>query len=164
MNTVVGVFESRSEAERACTRLAPLDIPERRVNVLTPQMTERELAAFPRLKRSRRAWAKALGAAVGGAVGLAGGMVAEVTSSSLAAPGIGPVLGIGLLSGAVLAAIGAVTGGAIENYMAQGLPGDELLVYEDALRRGRSVVVVTPENNAQERIARGVWKLPEPKQ
>jgi hypothetical protein len=40
--------------------------------------------------------------------------------------------------------------------MAQGLPGDELLVYEDALRRGRSVVVVTPENNEQEKIARGV--------
>jgi hypothetical protein len=66
------------------------------------------------------------------------------------------VLGIGLLSGALLAAVGAVTGGAIENYMAQGLPGDELLVYEDALRRGRSVVVVTPENNEQEKITRGV--------
>jgi hypothetical protein len=47
MNTVVGVFESRSAAERACTQLAPLGIPERRVNVLTPQMTERELAEIP---------------------------------------------------------------------------------------------------------------------
>jgi hypothetical protein len=56
----------------------------------------------------------------------------------------------------LLAAVGAVTGGAIENYMAQGLPGDELLVYEDALRRGRSVVVVTPENNEQEKMTRGV--------
>jgi hypothetical protein len=157
MDTVVGVFESRSAAERACTQLAPLGIPERRVNVLTPQMTERELAAIPTIEAEQPGMGKALGAAVGGAVGLAGGMgVAEVALSSLFAPGIGPVLGIGLLSGALLAAIGAVTGGAIENYMAQGLPGDELLVYEDALRRGRSVVVVTPENNAQERIARGV--------
>lgn len=57
------------------------------------------------------------------------------------APEIGPVLGIGLLSRALLAAIGALTGGAIENYMAQGLPGDELLIYEDALRRDRSVGV-----------------------
>jgi hypothetical protein len=41
MNTVVGVvFESRSAAERARTQLAPLGIPERRVNVLTPQMTD----------------------------------------------------------------------------------------------------------------------------
>ncbi len=164
MNTVVGVFQSRSAAERACTQLASLGIPERRVNVLGPQMTERELAAIPTIEAEQPGMGKALGAAVGGAVGLAGGMgVAEVALSSLVAPGIGLVLGIGLLSGAVLAAIGAVTGGAIENYMAQGLPGDELLVYEDALRRGRSVVVVvTPENNAQERIARASWKLPEP--
>jgi hypothetical protein len=157
MNTVVGVFQSRSVAERACADLAPLGIPERRVSVLTPQMTERELAAIPKIEAEQPGMGKALGAAVGGAVGLAGGMgVAEVALSSLVAPGIGPVLGIGLLSGALLAAVGAVTGGAIENYMAQGLPGDELLVYEDALRRGRSVVVVTPENNEQEKITRGV--------
>jgi hypothetical protein len=159
MNTVVGVFESRSVAQRACMQLAQLGIAERRVNVLTPQMTERELAEIPTVEAEQPGMGKALGAAVGGAVGLAGGMsVAEVALSSLVAPGIGPVLGIGLLSGALLAAIGAVTGGAIENYMAQGLPGDELLVYEDALRRGRSVVVVTPENDAQEEIARGVFE------
>jgi hypothetical protein len=84
MNTVVGVFESRSEAERACTRLAPLDIPERRVNVLTPQMTECELAEIPAVEAEQPGMGKALGAAVGGAVGLAGGMsVAEVALSSL---------------------------------------------------------------------------------
>jgi hypothetical protein len=157
LNTVVGVFQSRPGAERACAELAPLGIAAHRVNVLTPQMTERELSQIPTIQAEQPGMGKALGAAVGGAVGLAGGMgIAEIALSSLVAPGIGPVLGIGLLSGALLAAIGAVTGGAIENYMAQGLPGDELLVYEDALRRGRSIVVVTPENNAQERIARGV--------
>jgi hypothetical protein len=101
-----------------------------------------------------------MGKALGAAVGLAGGMcVAEVALSSLVAPGIGPLLGIGLLSGALLAAIGAVTGGAIENHMAQGLPGDELLVYEDALRRGRSVVVVTPETMRRSELLAASWKL-----
>lgn len=79
MNTVVGVIESRSEAERDCTRLAPLDIPERRVNVLTLQMTERELAEIPAVEAQQPGMGKALGAAVGGAVGLARGIsVAEV--------------------------------------------------------------------------------------
>jgi hypothetical protein len=157
LNTVVGVFQSRPGAERACAELAPLGIAAHRVNVLTPQMTERELSQIPTIQAEQPGMGKALGAVVGGAVGLAGGMgIAEVALSSLVAPGIGPVLGFGLLSGALLAAMGAVTGGAIEDYMAQGLPGDELLVYEDALRRGRSVVVVTPESNVQERIARGV--------
>jgi hypothetical protein len=157
MHTLVGVFASRSSAERACAELAPLGIAERRVNILTPQMTESEIAAIPTIEAEQPGMGKAFGAAVGGAVGLAGGMgIAEVALSSLVAPGIGPILAIGALGGALLGALGAVTGGAIENYMAQGLPGDELLVYEDALRRGRSVVVVVPEDNAQEKIARGV--------
>lgn len=159
MDTVVGVFESRSGAQRACAELAPLGIAENRVNILTPEMTERELAQIPTIQAEQPGIGKALGAAVGGAVGLAGGMgIAEVALASLAAPGVGPVLAIGLLGGAVLGALGAVTGGTIENYMAQGLPGDELLVYEDALRRGRSVVVVIPENTEQEKIVRGVFE------
>jgi hypothetical protein len=159
MNTVVGVFASRSSAERACAELAPLGIAEHRVNLVTPQMTNRELAAIPTIEAEQPGMGKAFGAAVGGAVGLAGGMgIAEVALTSLVAPGIGPILAIGVLGGALLGALGAVTGGAIENYMAQGLPGDELLVYEDALRRGRSVVIVVPENTAQEKIVRGVFE------
>ncbi len=159
MNTIVGVFESRSGSERACAALAPLGIAENRVNILTPEMTERELARIPTIEAEQPGMGKALGAAVGGAVGIAGGMgIAEVALASLVAPGVGPVLAIGLLAGAVLGALGMVTGGTIENYMAQGLPGDELLVYEDALRRGRSVVVVIPENNEQEKIVRGVFE------
>lgn len=159
MNTVVGVFTSRSTAERACAELAPLGIAEHRVNILTPEMTQRELAAIPTIEAEQPGMGKALGAAVGGAVGLAGGMgVAEVALASLVAPGIGPILAIGVLGGALLGALGAVTGGAIEDYMAQGLPGDELLVYEDALRHGRSIVVVIPENEEQEKIVRGVFE------
>jgi hypothetical protein len=159
MQTVVGVFASRSSSERACAELGPLGIAEHRVNLLTPRMTNRELAAIPTVEAEQPGMGKALGAAVGGTVGLAGGMgIAEVALSSLVAPGIGPILAIGVLGGALLGALGAVTGGAIENYMAQGLPGDELLVYEDALRHGRSIVVVVPENNAQEKIVRGVFE------
>src|SRR5207244_11925235 len=38
-------------------------------------------------------------------------------------------------------AAGALAGGALEKGMYQGVPRDELYVYEDALRRGRSVVI-----------------------
>ncbi|MFZ0523560.1 MAG: hypothetical protein WAL95_21210 [Candidatus Acidiferrales bacterium] len=159
MNTVVGVFATRSAAERACAELAPLGIAEHRVNILTPQMTEEELAAIPTIEAEQPGMGKALGAAVGGTVGLVGGMgIAEVALTSLVAPGIGPILAIGLLGGALVGAIGAATGGAIENYMAEGLPGDELLVYEDALRHGRSVVVVIPESEDQEKIIRSVFE------
>jgi hypothetical protein len=68
-------------------------------------------------------------------------------------PGVGPITAIGLLGGAVLAAagasIGAVAGGKLENSMTDGLPEDELFVYEDALRQGRSVVIALAEDEAE---------------
>jgi hypothetical protein len=55
------------------------------------------------------------------------------------------VLALGILGAAVLgaggAAAGAAAGKALEEGIAQGIPRDELFVYEDALRRGRSVVM-----------------------
>src|SRR5580700_8632880 len=124
MNTVVGVFQSRSNAERACAELAPLGIPERRVSVLTPQMTERELAAIPKIEAEQPGMGKALGAAVGGAVGLAGGMGAAGAVMSAVIPGVGPVLAVGLAGAALLGTIGAATGGAIEKSLSDGLPAD----------------------------------------
>jgi hypothetical protein len=160
MITVVAVFQSRSAAERACAELAPLGIAGDRINILTPQVSQQELASIPTIEAEQPGMGKALGAAVGGAVGLAGGMgIAEVALTGLAVPAIGPVIGIGLLGGILLGAIGAVTGGAVEDYTAQGLPGDELFVYQDALRRGRSVVIVTPENSEQEKAVRGALEL-----
>ena len=98
MNTVVGVFASRSSAERACAELAPLGIAEHRVNLLTPHMTNRELTAIPTIEAEQPGMGKALGAAVGGAVGLAGGMgIGEVALRVWSLPGIGPILAIGFL-------------------------------------------------------------------
>ncbi|MDQ3919375.1 MAG: hypothetical protein M3348_12960, partial [Acidobacteriota bacterium] len=62
------------------------------------------------------------------------------------------------LLGAGGAATGAAAGGALEDSMADGLPHDELFVYEDALRRGRSVVMVVADDEASEGIARDLFK------
>ncbi|HYY93561.1 MAG TPA: hypothetical protein VE713_03515, partial [Pyrinomonadaceae bacterium] len=58
--------------------------------------------------------------------------------------------------GAGGAAAGAAAGGALEESMARGLPHDELFVYEDALRRGRSVVIAVADDEEQANVARGV--------
>jgi hypothetical protein len=67
-------------------------------------------------------------------------------------PGVGLITAIGLLGGAVLAAagasIGAAAGGKLESSMTEGLPEDELFVYEDALRKGRSVVIAPADDEA----------------
>jgi hypothetical protein len=87
----------------------------------------------------------AIGALIGGGVGITGGslLIALV-------PGIGPITALGLLGAAILgaagAAVGAVAGGKVEASMTEGLPHDEIFVYEDALRKGRSVVVAMADD------------------
>jgi hypothetical protein len=84
---------------------------------------------------------KTIGALVGGAAGISGGPL--IVAALI--PGVGPITALGLLGGAVLAAagasIGAVAGGKLENATTDGIPEDELFVYEDALRQGRSVLI-----------------------
>ena len=60
------------------------------------------------------------------------------------------MLGIGILAGTLLGAIGAVGGAAVgatlESEVFKGLPEEESFVYEDALRKGHTVVVVMAED------------------
>src|SRR5262249_33868208 len=62
----------------------------------------------------------------------------------------------GLLAGALLAAGGAAAGAALEAVLAPGVPRDELFLYEDAVRQGRSVVFVVAESEARADIARRI--------
>ncbi len=70
-----------------------------------------------------------------------------------AIPGVGTVAALGLLGAALLtaagASLGAAVGGKTENFMSKGLPEDEIFVYEDALRKGRSVVIALAEDAAE---------------
>ncbi len=47
MKAVVGVFKSRSDAEHSAAELVPLEIPKARINILTPKVTGKEIAAVP---------------------------------------------------------------------------------------------------------------------
>jgi hypothetical protein len=62
------------------------------------------------------------------------------------------LLTLGMLSAAVLPAadtgVGTVAGGSSKDFVTLGLPEDEIFVYEDALRRGRSVVIALAEDAA----------------
>ena len=91
---------------------------------------------------------KAIGAVVGAAAGLSGPFVIAAII-----PGVGAITGLGLLGAAVLgaagASLGAIGGEKLENSMTEGLPEDELFVYEDALRKGRSVVIALAEDEGR---------------
>jgi hypothetical protein len=151
MESIVGIFNSFADAKRAAAILRSLDIPEANITVLSPHTPEAEIEAhIPTTETEQPGMGGALGGAVGAALGVAGGLEAGATVASILIPGVGPVLAIGLIGAAIFgaggAAAGALAGSALEKGIADGLPRDELFVYEDALRRGRSIVLAFTDN------------------
>lgn len=140
MQAVTGIFKSQTQADQVVRTIRSSGIHTDRVTLLTPGGTIEEKVKSVAVDTTEQPGiAKAIGGVVGGAAGLSGGLVAAVV------PGVGPVTAIGLLGAAVLAAaggtFGAMAGASLENFTTQGLPEDEIFVYEDALRKGRSVVI-----------------------
>jgi hypothetical protein len=161
MGTVAGIFNSRADAERAAAALRSLGITDERISTLAPGTTDEELdAAVSTTETEQPGMGTAVGGVVGGAMGVAGGATMGVAAASLLIPGIGPVIAAGIIGAALLgaggAAAGATAGTALEDAVAPGLPHDELYVYEDALRQGRSVVIAVAEDEPQEEAARNV--------
>lgn len=154
MKTVAGIFNSRADAERALETLRGLGLSEERLNLLTPGETPAEVdAEVPTTETEQPGMGKALGATVGGALGAAGGLhLGSIIASSLI-PGVGPVLAVGMIAAALVgvggAAAGSKVGEAVEDNIAPELPHDELYVYEDALRKGKSVIIAAADDGEQ---------------
>src|SRR4029078_220954 len=151
MESIVEIFNSFADAKRAAAILRSFDIPEKNISVLSPHAPEAEMEAQgPPAETERPGMGWAVGGAVGAALGVAGGLEAGAAMASILIPGVGPVLPVGLMGAAIFgaggAAAGALAGNALEKGIAEGLPRDELFVYEDALRRGRSVVLAVCDN------------------
>jgi hypothetical protein len=161
MITVAGIFNSYVDASRAVENLRAAGISEDRINLLAPGTGLQELEeSVPTTDAEQPGMGKALGGAVGGALGVAGGMQMGAAAASLFVPGVGPILAAGIAGAALLglggAATGALAGDKIEESFSEGMPQDELYVYEDALRRGRSVVVAFAEDETQQDAARTI--------
>lgn len=143
MLSVVGIFTDRESAGRAATALRAPDCAGDRISTLAPGTSPAEAAARVRTDEGEQpGMGPALGAAVGTAAGAAGGMHIALAAAITVFPLVGPVIVTGLLAGATVGATaGIAIGKALENHLSEGLPKDELLVYEEALRRGRTVVI-----------------------
>ncbi len=154
MKAVTGVFGSQTDAQRALAQLRSLGLAEDRLTLLTPGGVDTHEPAVPAVSAEQPGMGKAMGALVGTAAGMSTGplLVAALI------PGVGPITAIGLLGGALAAAtgasVGAVAGEKLENAMTDGLPEDEIFVYEDALRKGRSVVIALASDDVEASVFR----------
>ena len=154
MQAITGVFTSRDDAEKAVNELRNLGIPEKRIGIVAPgSEPERLEAGVPVTDTEAPGMGRAMGAAVGGAMGAAGGATAGLAVASLAIPGIGPLIAFGMVGAALLGVVGAAAGSAVgdtvEEGLGEGIPHEDVYLYEDSLRHGRSIVVVYAEDGDQ---------------
>ncbi len=161
METVAGIFASRADAERAVQQLQTTGIANDRIAFLAPDTRDKESETdVPISDTEQPGMGKAMGGAVGGALGTASGLGLGAGVASLLVPGVGPVLAAGIVGAAILGLGGATTGmaagAALERSLADGVPHDELFLYEDALRNGRSVVIAFAENEEAQTQAQKV--------
>jgi hypothetical protein len=156
MEAISGVFKIRSRGENAVNEALKAGIPADRITLLTPGAVDqlnKEIQSVPTDTTEQPGMGTAIGALAGGGVGFAGGSLLMAL-----VPGLGPITALGLLGAAVLGAagatIGATAGHKMENSITEGLPEDEIFVYEDALRQGRTVVIVLAEDNQSASLIR----------
>jgi hypothetical protein len=151
MRTAVGIFTSRPDAERAVERLRAV-LPEGRINILAPGDSEARVHSV----RTAEDMAPGLGRALGGVVG----GVTGVTAALSLMPLVGPVVAVGTVATALAgvggAVVGAKVGEAADQGTLEGLPRDELYLYEHALRNGRTVVFALAGDEKEQKAARSL--------
>jgi anti-sigma B factor antagonist len=143
METAIGVFASRDNAEEALKELRQQGVPEQSLVFLT------------RSENEAKSIAKEFGAYVGGFAGGAAGMSAGVVAASLLLPGIGTVFAVGFGAAALLglagAGAGATVGSASHDAAAAKPTADEkcpedIAFFREVLKEGRSLIVVRTES------------------
>ena len=150
MESIVGVFESLATARRAADALVAAGVQPKYITVLAPGSPAEVWDRVPQSGTEQPGMGEAVGGMLGGAVGVAAGAPLGAALASLLLPGVGPVVAIGIAAAAILGAGGVAAGAAagkrLEDHLFTGLPEDEVFFYEDALRRGRAVLIAFTED------------------
>jgi hypothetical protein len=150
MQTVAGMFATRTDAERAPAQLEAVGVPRDRITLLSPGSDPRRV---PTDEGERPGTGAAIGAVVGVGTGAAVGFPLGAAVAMMV-PGIGPIIASGVIGALLFGAGGAAVGATLEESLVTGVPRDDLFLYEDALRRGRSVVIALIDDDERAEAAR----------
>lgn len=161
MEPIVGIFPNRADAERAARRLLDTGFTLDHISLLAPgEPDARVHAALPTSDSEGEGVAPALGGVVGATAGGAAGLGLGAAVASLLVPGVGAISAIGLAAAALFGTAGALGGAAagekLEEKTFDGIPRDDVYVYEDALRRGHSIVLAAPDSERRAKVARSI--------
>jgi hypothetical protein len=154
MQTVVGLFESRSDAESAIRHLQAAGFGNDAIGVAMKDTRESgelaEATGAGDLSEEGAAAGAVSGAGIGTLVGLA------LVGSTIIIPGVGPFLIGGPLAAALAGAgIGAASGGLIGGLIGAGIPEEEAEHYASGLESGH-IIVSVQATDAQAATARRI--------
>lgn len=148
MTIHISIFRSPDAAQEAFDALRREGFTTDQLTLLTPQASSAELPPGSSVETSHPGACGAKAGDVAGSIlGWAGG-VAGAAVTLVFIPAVGPIAAVGALALASVlgATVGGVVGHMTQQAAASALPHDYAFVYEDALRRGRWLLMVyTPE-------------------
>jgi len=147
--TIIGVFQSRSSAEKAVTTLRQQGFTNEEINIISKKYQDQDTNHDDSI---------ADGTITGSTLGGLGGLL--LGAGALVIPGIGPILAVGPIAAAVGGAIaGGITGGLIdwgipaadsEHYEAEVVQGSILAIIRTDETKINSVAQILRQNGAKE--------------
>lgn len=145
---MIGVYNNIGDAHRAIDQLRDAKFADKKIGVLTHDKDgDPEVKSFKDMHGSKIG----TGAAVGAAAGAGGGALWALGIAAGFLPAIGPVIAGGILAAvAASAASGAAAGVVVGALTGLGISDDEAAFYDEAFRKGSSVVVVQSGDRAGE--------------
>ena len=151
--TITGLFDHYTDAERAVRDLEAAGVPHGDISVVANNArgdhgVGRRTAGEPTADAAADDAGK--GAGVGAVLGGAGGLLAGL--GLLAIPGLGPVVAAGWLASAAVGAlaggaVGAAAGGLVGALTHAGVPEDDAHAYAEGVRRGGTLVTARVADN-----------------
>jgi hypothetical protein len=149
MKTVVGLFDTYSEAQSVASDLAAAGVTRDNVSVIANNSTgEYSQHAQTGDANDGAAVGATTGTVVGGTLGILAGL------GAFAIPGIGPVIAAGpLLAGLAGAGVGALAGGLVGALVDAGIPEEDAHYYYEGVRRGGTLVTAAVQDADADRVS-----------
>ena len=146
--TVIGVFRSRDELEKAIHELRESGFSSEEVSVLARDDRDESRGDGDTMMGVADEDLSE-GVTAGGILGGLAGLMAGI--GALAIPGVGPIIAAGPVAGVLT---GAVTGGVAGGLIDWGIPEERGRFYEGELREGRMVALIKTEERRTDRAER----------
>ena len=131
--TVLGVFNSVSQAEKAADDLQRKGISRDEISIVAKEASAKRGGDRDRGANQDLSQGVSTGGAIGGAAGLLAGI------GALAIPGVGPIIAAGPIAAALT---GAVTGGVAGGLVDWGVPEESGRRYEGHVKEGKIVAAI----------------------